>query len=76
MKNEALIGLFIISLYVNRYGIPYNFLFFCRKIFIKLDLFFNYCNHIISPDFFELKDLSEKNSDDNSNKMNQIILHG
>jgi len=70
MKNEALIGLFIISLYVNRYGIPYNFLFFCRKIFINIDLFLNYWNHIMSPEYFTLKDLSEENSIDNSNNIN------
>ena len=63
MKNEAFLFSLVIIWYVSNFGVPPYILYLLTKYYHNFDnifKFINFCNHMISPDFFSLNEGSNE----------------
>ena len=68
MKNEAFLFSLVIIWYISNFGVPPHIFYLFYKYYHKFDnilKFINFCNHMISPDYFSLNEISDEESNEN-----------
>jgi len=75
MKNEAFLFSLVIIWYVSNFGVPPYILYLLTKYYHNFDnifKFINFCNHMISPDFFSINEGSnEELNEPTDNKLKE-----